>query len=444
MREQQMKNLIVLELNELNFDFLKKYIELGYLPTFKNLMENHPLKETLSEKRYKELEPWIQWVTVHTGKTFEEHGIFRLGDAADQGTRQIWEELEENYNVSVGAISPMNAKDQTKSAKFFMPDPWSANSVTGSKDLKLIYKAAHQAVNDNSNDKITFKSILNLLYGAALNIRISSISTYLKHLVKYKQQKWRKALILDRLLSDVFITKWLKYKPQFTTLFMNAGAHIQHHYMYNSSVYSGKLTNPEWYSKKGIDPVLECYQAYDSILADFIKIKEKANFRLMILTGLSQKPNTKLVFYYRPKVHQELLEKMGISFQSVDPRMSRDFLVRFDTEVDAKIAEEKILDFEFDGQKIFSVDNRGNTLFCQLSYTNEIKTNFIITNSNGINFDLSKDVVHVSIENGIHRTIGYFLDTNDSNLKTGDIHIPLTDVYKLFLSNFEKNKQVAS
>jgi hypothetical protein len=437
-----MKDLVVLELNELNFDFLKKYINLGYLPTFKRFLNIHPLKETLSEKKYKELEPWIQWVTVHTGKSYEEHGIFRLGDAADQGTRQIWEELEEKYEISVGAISPMNAKDQTKSAKFFMPDPWSANSVTGSKDLKFIYRAAHQSVNDNSNEKVTLKSLIYLIAGAIFNIRLSSLKTYVVNAVKFKKQKWRKAIVLDRLLADVFITQWKKHKPQFTTLFLNAGAHIQHHYMYNSSVYSGQLKNPEWYSDKDIDPVLECYQEYDNILSDFVKLKEESDLRIMILTGLSQKPNTRLMFYYRPTVHTILLKKMKIDFLQVIPRMSRDFLVRFESESQAEIASKKILSFEFDEEKIFSVDNRGTSLFCQLCYTDEIKEGFVIKGANNLSFDLSKHVVHVSIENGVHKTIGYLLDTNDSMNQNQNQQVPLTEIYNMFMQNFETDKEV--
>jgi len=41
-----------------------------------------------------------------------------------------------------------------------------------------------------------------------------------------------KALILDSLLVDVHFTLWIKYKPDFSNLFLNSGAHIQHHYLF--------------------------------------------------------------------------------------------------------------------------------------------------------------------------------------------------------------------
>ena len=71
-----MKNkTILLGLNELNFDYIKFYINQGLLPNFKKILDIQPPIETVSESDYKLLEPWVQWVTIHTGKTFDEHKI---------------------------------------------------------------------------------------------------------------------------------------------------------------------------------------------------------------------------------------------------------------------------------------------------------------------------------------------------------------------------------
>ena len=46
-----MKNkTILLGLNELNFDYVKSYIEQGLLPNFKKIFEIQPPIETVSEK----------------------------------------------------------------------------------------------------------------------------------------------------------------------------------------------------------------------------------------------------------------------------------------------------------------------------------------------------------------------------------------------------------
>ena len=61
--------LIFIELNEINFDVINFYIEKGEsLPNFKILIEQG-IVSTKSESEYQNLEPWIQWPSVHTGKT---------------------------------------------------------------------------------------------------------------------------------------------------------------------------------------------------------------------------------------------------------------------------------------------------------------------------------------------------------------------------------------
>lgn len=82
------KPLILLGLNELNFDYVRWYAERGHLPNFYRLFETYGVVCTSSEKTYQELEPWIQWVSIQTGKTFSEHGIFRLGDVTGSTIKQ--------------------------------------------------------------------------------------------------------------------------------------------------------------------------------------------------------------------------------------------------------------------------------------------------------------------------------------------------------------------
>ena len=132
---------LIVELNEVNFDFVRRYIAQGELPTLAGLLSKHGLIETSSETEYDHLEPWIQWVTAHTGKTFAEHGVFRLGDIVEHDIDQIWEQLE-RAGLSVGAISPMNAKNRTRNAAFFVPDPWTKTSVSGDRSLQLLVRGA--------------------------------------------------------------------------------------------------------------------------------------------------------------------------------------------------------------------------------------------------------------------------------------------------------------
>ena len=72
------KTLIFIELNEINFEAVSFYIDRGKnLSGFKKLIEKG-FKNTEAEPEYENLEPWVQWPSVHTGKTYDEHKVFRL------------------------------------------------------------------------------------------------------------------------------------------------------------------------------------------------------------------------------------------------------------------------------------------------------------------------------------------------------------------------------
>ena len=61
--------MILLALNELNLDYIKGYVSQGKLSNFGKLLK-HGVVNTTSEGKYELLEPWIQWATVQTGKTY--------------------------------------------------------------------------------------------------------------------------------------------------------------------------------------------------------------------------------------------------------------------------------------------------------------------------------------------------------------------------------------
>jgi len=402
--------VLMLELNEVNFDHVRFYAERGDLPTLQQLVARHGLIETTSETSYEKLEPWIQWVTAHTGRDFCDHGVFRLGDIVNYEIPQIWEILE-RQGLSVGAISPMNANNRCRDAAFFVPDPWTPTSVTGSALMKKVYKAVAQAVNDNAQSKVTPESAVWLVAGLAAYARPANYARYAAMVAKAAKKPWIKAMVLDQLLADIFIGQVASKKPDFASLFLNAAAHIQHHYMFNSGAYSGPNTNPEWYLPKSFDPVLDIYQLYDRIISQV-----EARFpdaRIMLVTGLHQDPYP-TTFYWRLKEHAAFLKQAEVPFQRVEPRMSRDFIIYCADEAEAKLAERRLAAVRsLDGVPLFSVDNRGSDLFVMLTWPNDIPADFEYLIDNATVSGLHDQVAFVAIKNGEHNGVGYVLDTGE-------------------------------
>jgi hypothetical protein len=404
-----MRPLAFIELNELNFDYVRFYAARGRLPCFARLLRDHGVSETSSEERYEHLEPWIQWVTAHTGKSFPEHGVYRLGDIVNHDIPQIWEVIEKQ-GIKVGAICPMNAKHRLSNPAFFVPDPWTTTEVTARPVLGGLYRALRQAVNDNAHGRLEVRSVLDLLMGYLAYAQPRNYSRFVKLAATALKSPWRKALFMDLLLADVFIAEFARTRPGFATLFLNAAAHIQHHFMFCSAAYEGAQRNPAWYVSPGADPLFEAYELYDRIVAN---IRQRfPDARIMLATGLHQNPHGQVTFYWRLRNHAEFLRRIGVPFRRVDPRMSRDFLIECGSVAEAMKAQQRLTSaVAEDGTPLFEVDNRGRDLFVMLTYPREIGKDFVFRIGESVYSGLNRDVSFVALKNGEHNGIGYFLDS---------------------------------
>ena len=428
--------LILVELNEINFDLVEHYIENGTkLPGFKSLI-NSGIIETYSESKYENLEPWIQWPSVHTGKTYDEHGVFRLGDFVNSNEEQFFEKVEK-AGYKVGAISPMNASNRLKNPAYFIPDPWTVTDTDGSFFSKIISNAISQTVNDNSQSKIKMSSAAYLMLSLIFLVRPRKYFSMISLAILSLTKPWKKALFLDKFLFEVHLKFFKKSNADFSTIFLNAGAHIQHHYFFNSSfVDTPILKNPSWYVKKKNDPILDMLIAYDELIEEIISIPDTET---IISTGLSQKPYEEVKFYYRLKQHTDFLNTCGIKHEKVFPRMTRDFLIEFLSEKDAQIAEKKLeLILVNNKNQLFGeIDNRGKELFVVLTYPNEI-TDECSLSIDGKNIYLKDNLTFVAIKNGEHQSKGFAFFSKgikkfepDANAHVSNIYFSIINFFKI-------------
>lgn len=427
--------LILLELNEINFDFVKEYIASGKkLSGFKKLLDGNFI-HTISEEKYEHLEPWIQWVSVHTGKKYTDHKIFRLGDIASSSQKQIFETLEEQ-GLKVGAVSPMNARNNLIKPSYFIPDPWTKTSSDGSLLSRYVHQSISQAVNDNAKSRLTNKTLFSLVVSMLIAISLKDLLKLSFFALSCLKYKYRKALFLDIVIFKFHQFLFKKKNPDFSTLFLNGGAHIQHHYFFNSKIYkNSKNKNPSWYLDDELDPMLDMLRCYDKMIQELLSLK---NVELLVATGLSQKPYDRKKFYYRLKNHQKFLEQFGISFKEVLPRMTRDFLITFNSNREALKAHEVLISLKInDRVNMFDhIDNRGKELFVTLTYPKEIIQTDFIRILNDKKMPLKDQVVFVAIKNGMHQGKGfaYFSDEIKNFAPSNGAHV--REIYFSILKSF--------
>jgi len=435
--QKKTKKLIFLQLNELNFDLIEKYCKKYDLKNFNKLLCCKKVRTT-SENVYEKLEPWIQWTSVYSGLSADEHKIFRLGDTKNAKNLEYIFEKVEKKNFKVGCISPFNVVNNLKNPSYFISDPWTQTSSDGSFWSRLISDLAIKTINDNAKGKISIKHYFVIILLVLKFVRIKKISILGYIILQSFYKKWMKALVLDYLLNEIHLNLFYKKKPNLSSLFLNAGAHTQHHYLFFSEFSNNDFKEKlDWYLNSKYDPIYDLLKVYDSILDDYIN----NNTDLIIHTGLTQIPNDMIKYYYRLRDHNNFIKLFKFNFKRIIPRMSRDFLIEFNNKKDAFVAEKTLKEIVniSNNERIFNVvDNRGKSIFVTLTYPNKISNETKIKVGKKY-INLISHVVFAAIKNGIHDEHGFiFLKGNITNFSPiNDDHVK--KIYYTIANFFNEN-----
>lgn len=433
--------LLLIQLNEINFDLVDKYLSKAKKNKFYNLRivkDTFKSFNTFAEDKYENLEPWIQWASVNLGKKFNQHKIFRLGDIVNfPKEKQIFEKIEDK-GFKVGVISPMNTENRLKNPSYFIPDPWTDTHSDNSSFSKRLHKMLKQTVNNNSSGKLSFNSVIIIIEIILKTLHYKK-SIFLFKLVFLSLFKpWKKSLVLDYLIHLIHMFFLKKKIPNFSSVFLNAGAHIQHHYLYNTKYIRNLPKNPEWYVKSSYDPIEDVLEVYDKIIGDYLKLTKSHN-SIIISTGLRQVPYNMTKFYYRLKNHSFFLKTIGIKFLKILPRMTRDFEIIFDNDIDLKNATKilKNIKSKKNNLTIFgNIEVRYNSLFVTLTYPHEVKKNDFIVLNNKTELNFFNQIVFVAIKNGMHDTKGYVFYSPVSNFKLPKKSVHISKIHNMILSYF--------
>jgi hypothetical protein len=205
-----------------------------------------------------------------------------------------------------------------------------------------------------------------------------------------------------------------RHRPNFSTLFLNAGAHIQHHYLHNAKLaVPAAQRNPDWYVGQGDDPFADMLRVYDAIVGDYLSLPDSS---LLLATGLTQVPYDRIKYYWRLRDHGAFLRALGLRFTRVLPRMTRDFDIEFDDPAHAQRACELLgaLTLAEDGLPLFGeLDNRGSSVFATLTYPKEVRAGMQVKGGPPA-FELLPHLVFVAIKNGMHAGHGFVTATGEA------------------------------
>lgn len=363
-------NILLLELNEFNEPLLQEAGKELCLKNIERLLNFHK-SETWTEDIYESdyLEPWVQWVSIHTGTPSSEHQIKHLGDVPTLKTLQLWEKLSEK-RISSGIWGAMNAgRNKASDCLFFLPDPWTASENAFPEGLDALLMPL-RSISKN----YTHHSKFALLHQIGKLIRLFKMNQLgqclakesllmIKNALLYRGKPFVFVSFLDILSTRLFLKYKERYNPTFSLLFLNSIAHLQHH---------------EWKHRKIApdDPLAKGFKNIDRILGHIFN--QMGSDDLLIVTNALSQKNTwdeKPWILYRQIDHQKFLQTIGIQDAVVESHMTHDAHLFFASSSAAQNAREILQNVTIQGAPLFHIEvypDQPLKIFYRIQFTDEL------------------------------------------------------------------------
>ena len=387
MRSKQ--SVILLEFNELCPSLMGQFIQQGKLPNFQRFYNESAVYTTDAEEQPPNLEPWIQWVTVHTGQPYEKHQIFFLDDGHKLKFPSIWDTVSA-AGLRVWVCGSMNARYDMPLNGAFLPDYWTTRQTPYPKqEFQAFFNFVKRQVQEHTNDSasLNWQEYWQFLtFMTTHGLSGATIGAIAQQLLKEKQTgkyRWQRATILDRLQWDVFRWYYRKIQPQFSTFFINSTAHFQHLHWRNmeSSRFQVQPTAQEQAEYE--TAILGGYQAMDRLIGEALALADDQT-TVMLCTALSQQPcftyeATGGKRLYRPRRFEEVLTFAGITGSyECSPVMAEEFFLRFDRESDAWAAEQQLAALQVDQQPVMRLKRQGNEIYIGCGIFDQLPTQAVL------------------------------------------------------------------
>jgi hypothetical protein len=339
---------------------MARFIVAGKLPGFQQLREGSSTFITEAGEDGERLNPWVQWVTVHTGATAQEHGIAQLGEAHQLQLPTI-ADVVSAAGGSVWLCGSMNVQPIGPVSGYLLPDPWSVAATPQPAELAPYFRFVSANVQEHTNDAIPLSRRETVAFARFLATHGLSAATTMATVAQLagerigRAARWQRAELLDRFQWDVFRSLHRRIRPTFSTFFSNSTAHFQH------------LHWDEIDHAPNASAVLHGYQQMDRLVRKALVLAGH-DTTVVLCTGLSQTANRDAdrsrEGFYRPKdlgVLADVLHLEGV--ESTSPVMAEQSHMFF-VDTDAARRGAAVLEgVTSGGDEAFTVRRQGHDVF---------------------------------------------------------------------------------
>ena len=318
------RKVLLLEFNEINWAVIDQLIAdrgARFLPNFVRLRAQGAWALQSAVERPPLLDPWITWVTLHTGVSPAVHGASVLEqDAESILAKRTWQYVAE-AGGSVGVFGSISAYPPAPLRGFMVPGPFAPSDdtfPTSLQPVQAINRRYTQAHNKTSRAPSAGEGMRLGAKLMRLGLRPSTCMRVAAQLVRERispHARWRRVSLQPLLNFDFFAKLYRDERPDFATWHSNHAAHYMHHYWraWDDSKFATK--SPPGERKRYGEAIPFGYQVCDELLGRAFDLIDDQTV-LVVASSMGQQPYVsdkydqgKIVV--RVKCIEDLLELLG-------------------------------------------------------------------------------------------------------------------------------------
>mgnify|MGYP001398100654 CR=1 FL=1 len=352
--KENKNNLLVIYLNEFNYRYLLNGAKKYNCRSILKILKLKKLKTyTKDDKQDFNLDPWVQSVSINTGKPSRQHKVLKLGQPIKKDLVQIWDKLSKN-KISCSVWGTMNSKfKKNKYLDYYFPDPWNfRDKVWPKKLMGLNYLPNYYAKNYlKFNFFKVFYYLITFLSTLIFNVKLTGLfkdfifSFYL--FIRKGIKNFILFFLYDLIFLHLFKFSINKKKSSFSMIFLNSIAHYQHNNW-------NELENERYF-----------FIFVEKIFSNILILK-KEFCSTIIFNGFTQK-KISTEYLIRPKEPKIFLSKF-IKFKKLEQDMTNGGFIFFNSKKEKYDAIKILNEIYYSNKKVFNVKiYKDNSIFYKIN-----------------------------------------------------------------------------